>query len=333
MRYFEPYRRQERILAELETKVDFDFISIIKQNRETEVPLPVWLSPLRNLGPEKRRRLPAIIVTSKRDGRPENVCLDESDMERIARLPFLVDLELRDVSFEKPELLGRLLEKRQFSRLILNRVLLNNKEAACLPEMPQLTWLEFQAPAGMEHDEVLRILKKCPNLEHLTIQFAKPLDVEVLPVIAEMQKLKILELFWFEPKEASEWAVLAKMPCLLEIQLFGSRFGDRELDWIKGFLQLERLDLSDTKITDKGCALIGTLTTLTDLQMARTAVTDEGIRKLSGLNRLRTVNLEETTVTGTTMDFLEALPLLKYLWAEGTGIHPDRAEEFERKRR
>ena len=65
--------------------------------------------------------------------------------------------------------------------------------------------------------------------------------------------------------------------------------------------QLRELDLSDTKVTDEGLAVLAELPHLEELRLARTAITDAGFQKhLSGKTSLRKLDLTGTKVKGKT---------------------------------
>jgi hypothetical protein len=96
---------------------------------------------------------------------------------------------------------------------------------------------------------------------------------------------------------------------------------------LAGLPSLERLDLSQAKVTDRG---LGTLkgSQVEELDLSSTVVGDAGLRHLVGLPRLKLLNIESTRVTPEAMEaFRESVPSVKiqYRWPVKRGDLPDHA--------
>ena len=70
---------------------------------------------------------------------------------------------------------------------------------------------------------------------------------------------------------------------------------DDDMVYVKGLTNLEVLELSRTKVTDKGLDHLKGFTKLQRLDLGGTQVTDKGLERLERLTRLETLNLENTT--------------------------------------
>ncbi len=75
---------------------------------------------------------------------------------------------------------------------------------------------------------------------------------------------------------------------------------------------LTDLDLSDTRITDKGLDNLYRLTALEKLDLSGTPITDAGLDRLKGLTKLRELYLARTKVTDAGVEALhKTLPAIK----------------------
>ncbi len=93
--------------------------------------------------------------------------------------------------------------------------------------------------------------------------------------------------------------------------------GDKEMEFLKPLgANISELDLSDTKITDAGMAVIGTFPRVTKLNISNTAVTDAGIASLKGLTTLDWLAAHSTSVSDASIETLKGLRKLKnvFLW-------------------
>ena len=68
---------------------------------------------------------------------------------------------------------------------------------------------------------------------------------------------------------------------------FGSRTTDTDLECLKWFWQVEKLNLDFTKITDDGLAQVKGLVQLRTLEMWDTKITDAGLENLKSLTQLQ----------------------------------------------
>jgi hypothetical protein len=75
------------------------------------------------------------------------------------------------------------------------------------------------------------------------------------------------------------------------IALNGRLVTDRTARYLMDFPLLEKLSLSNSRVTDAGIAVVEKLTHLRELSLADSPITDTGIGHLKGLNNLVSLNL------------------------------------------
>ncbi len=93
--------------------------------------------------------------------------------------------------------------------------------------------------------------------------------------------------------------------------------------WLKhitGLIELQRLDIGDTDVTDAGLENLKGLTSLQRLRLDHTAVTDTGLESLKGLTELQTLNLDGTNVTDAGLEHLKGLTHLQWLDLSNTKV-------------
>jgi len=93
----------------------------------------------------------------------------------------------------------------------------------------------------------------------------------------------------------------------LETLVLPSHVSDAVFDHIEDLIQLRRLDVSGSKITDEGAKRLSRLKNLESLNLSGTKITDEGVRALASLNQLRELNFSDTGVTGRGVDGIQNL--------------------------
>ena len=105
-----------------------------------------------------------------------------------------------------------------------------------------------------------------------------------------------------------------------------------------GFKKLESItphlvtvDLSATKITDKGVAQLGTSKNLRLIRLAETEVTDASIDTLLKIPSLESINLYGTKVTDAGVSKLSSLSNLKRLYLWQTAVTPDAIKSLKEK--
>ncbi len=95
---------------------------------------------------------------------------------------------------------------------------------------------------------------------------------------------------------------------------------DDALSDLRGFVELETLDLRHTQITDKGLAQLASLPRLNFLVLNQTGTTGDGFNRLGGLRTLRVVFLDGSQVNDQGLRQIGALPALGSLHLSGTRV-------------
>jgi hypothetical protein len=100
---------------------------------------------------------------------------------------------------------------------------------------------------------------------------------------------------------------------LQTLQIAGADVTDAGLEHLKGLTQFHRLVLRNTKVTDAGLEHLKGLTQLRTLDLGSTKVTDAGLANLNSLPQLQDLYLDSTQVTGAGLQHLEGLTQLQRL--------------------
>jgi Leucine-rich repeat (LRR) protein len=124
----------------------------------------------------------------------------------------------------------------------------------------------FGNTSKLPHDEDLTILKSFPQLESLSLYYARITD-------AGLQNLETLTQ-------------------LRELHLSSSKITDDGLIHLKSLKQLQSLGLWGTKITDRGLHHLKSLTQLEILSVSANGITDAGVIELTSLENLRELTID-----------------------------------------
>ena len=95
---------------------------------------------------------------------------------------------------------------------------------------------------------------------------------------------------------------------------------DGIMEKVASLPDLQRLSLSDTRVSNKGLALISNLIRLEWLFLNNTPVTDAGLTHLQRLTNLQRLTLDGTGVTDAGMVYLEGLSQLDLLSLNNTEL-------------
>jgi len=107
------------------------------------------------------------------------------------------------------------------------------------------------------------------------------------------------------------------------VSFFGADFTkvtDAELEHLKGFPNLESLELPLTQITDAGLEHLKGLTNLESLTLTDTGITDAGLIHLEGMTQLEKLDLRGTQVKGPGLVHLKGMKELFILDLAGSQL-------------
>jgi hypothetical protein len=111
---------------------------------------------------------------------------------------------------------------------------------------------------------------------------------------------------------------------VIEVNAAGSEISDDDLIHVAALdASLQTLDLSETKVTDRGLAYLSTLIQLEKLFLDETKVTDDGLQYFRPLVKLDVLALNGTPITGRGLANLKALTKLRVLNLSETKIDDD----------
>jgi Leucine-rich repeat (LRR) protein len=106
------------------------------------------------------------------------------------------------------------------------------------------------------------------------------------------------------------------------VDLRASWATDSDMPMLAQMKELKRLDLSLTRISDRGLRALKGAPAIEELDLSfAEQVTDEGASTVKGWKRLRRLNLRGTKITDATLEFLAGVPSLELLdigWAQVT---------------
>ncbi len=115
-----------------------------------------------------------------------------------------------------------------------------------------------------------------------------------------------------EKPDAAAYALIGKIPSIVELDLSGAQFQPADLAGIATLKNLKKLNLSRSNATDAVLAHVKGLAQLESLNLFHTDVTDSGIQQLAGLKNLKRIYVFETKVTDAGAAALaKALPALR----------------------
>ncbi len=106
-------------------------------------------------------------------------------------------------------------------------------------------------------------------------------------------------------------------PSLRGLDLTGTRITDKGLDGLGAIPRLIALGLADTQVTDEGVKILTSLPPLQELDLSKTRITDRAMKFLAAFSHLSGLSLEETQITDAG---LKNLPQLRDLSLKRTRI-------------
>lgn len=170
---------------------------------------------------------------------------------------------------------------------------------------------------GNQADEVLRLIERSP-LKKLILF----LEEGTGPLTWFPAKHPTLEEVWLGPDSISRDAVSSMLsaPNLREVEIANCLIEPGPPLDFRGCVQLERLILHTTGITDADLAGLKDHPTLVSLDVTDNKITDSGFRNLGRLASLDYMYLRETQITGEGIDCPAHFPNLQTLSVEDTPI-------------
>lgn len=226
---------------------------------------------------------------------------------------------------------------RAVDSLLVKRVFLPVSDGKVMPprghqapshaEMSLLRWWIDQ---GASFDASLAEVDVTPDLEPAIADRTGPIDFTAPAILsvsvpaaspAAIEALRAIALK-VEPLRAGSSLLMVEAPPAARA------FDDGALATLEPLAeQIAWLDLGGTQVTDEGLTrVLPKLVNLWRLTLARTAVTDAGLAPLRSLQRLEAVNLYATSITDAGLRSLDSLPRLRAVYAWQTRVTPQGAD-------
>lgn len=200
--------------------------------------------------------------------------------------------------------------------------------------------------------EGLGYVRMLPQLEHLSLQDL-PVDGAALAALRPMPQLLALGLdrtrvsnsdlvylqgfpnlkrLWLDGTQVTDQGLahLTHLQGLTHLYLAGTHTGGEGLKHLAALPTLQHLSLKEVKFHAEGIRQLGKLRSLVSLGLDHTNVTDEMIAELTGLDNLQVLWLSRAPVTDACLAHLKKLPALRTVYAHGSQITKEGAEEFMR---
>ncbi|HJT30451.1 MAG TPA: hypothetical protein VJ783_00185 [Pirellulales bacterium] len=133
----------------------------------------------------------------------------------------------------------------------------------------------------------------------------------------------------YVPCRDGDFPAIENMPALQTVSLEGTEIGDATLPRLARLRRLRFLNLSETKITDKGAAELNRLSCLTTLWICPSdaptdeSVSDAGLKQLRGLRELKSLALGGSGITDASIAVLAEFKHLRELYLLDTAITAD----------
>ena len=124
--------------------------------------------------------------------------------------------------------------------------------------------------------------------------------------------------------------VFGTLPQLERLNITNSRITGAGLAYIKDLKQLTQLRIDRCPLSDAGLDHIGNLKTLTFLNIAFTQISDAGLQKLTGLTDLRTIYVQNTRITTAGMAHLATMPSLDNINVDQLPITDDGVDQLKK---
>lgn len=141
--------------------------------------------------------------------------------------------------------------------------------------------------------QIQEIVAKCPNLQEIYLQNCIDVTDKTLESFTKLDKLRIFNLNGCSEITNKGLEFLAKLPNLQELYLRSCKdITDQGLESLAN-LNLLKLDLSSTQITDKGVLKLGNLTNLLWIDLRYCNITDQALQTIANFSELEHLDLNE----------------------------------------
>ncbi len=249
----------------------------------------------------------------------KNTAVTDASIQHLCRLAKLQVLDLYGVDLRK-EALSRLRELRYLRSLNLDR--------SAEPQVVESLRKAMPFTRITQDDRLLRLLKPAEGEDSVSFRYFAAFAYLASfrnAVRVHAGRVHLVDLRSLEdaptPRIDSVMQFVGDLTDVHALDLSGTRVSDRGIACLRHLEQVEAIDLADTCITDESLKVLAKLTTLRALRVDGTLVSDEGVAYLTSLPRLETLELRGCLdVTDKSIESLAKMRALVELDLVNTGV-------------
>jgi hypothetical protein len=263
--------------------------------------------------------------------------LGDEYFQRIAHVNFVYDSStgkrFDNNSTEKcDEVLALLASQHGLKRLLMKGPQATDKGLAYLKDQTYLEDLYIWNSTEIS-DEGLKHIRGLVNLKNLHIDSSRVTDAGFL-ALAGMTKLDHLVLQSHSFSDRG-FTTVAGMKDLTWLCVGGSKgspslISDDGLALVTSMKNLTNLQLSHSRVTDKGLVHLKGLTKMTILDLDGCKVGDEGLKNLTEMKNLKWLILGDSNVSDDGLKYLQGLRKLSLLRLSGSKVSTDAKQQLKR---
>lgn len=246
-----------------------------------------------------REQLPSTSFFTYRVRFQSHVELTDDDLESLAKLSRLVDVNFRDVELND-QLVASLARIRQLQILTLACQSITTDDITPLNQLPNLRHLTLEGAAI--DDGVAAMTSRLTNVIAITAMHSRLSDAS-LSHFANMPQLQLLSIV-YSPLVKPDLSVLSELSHLSELHLAHTQVVDAGLLSASSLPHVRWLNLDGTAITDQAFEYVANMEALQRLTLRETSTTNNGLEKLRSAKLLSTLDLVDTRVNAAAIETL-----------------------------
>jgi hypothetical protein len=168
------------------------------------------------------------------------------------------------------------------------------------------------------------------RVTNITFDASLPMDEATLTLVADLYRLSTVNADKCKLTD-DNLKYFSGLTSLVNLMLAGTPITDAGLVHLRPLGgNLETLYVQDTKISDAGMDVVGSLDNLKILNLSNTKITDAGVKKLARLPHLNWLLMCNTAITDAAVDDLAAMPKLGRLTITGSKMTPAAIDRLQK---
>lgn len=204
---------------------------------------------------------------------------------------------------------------------------LSGAALASIGSMRSLRNLRLSGPAV--NDESIRSLAGLSDLAAVLLQQTELTD-RGIEVLAKLPKLRELNLFGSQGVNDAALVVLTELPALEKLRLRGTGVTGDAAAALSRLIKVTELDLSETAFGNAGMPAVAAMPALTQLNLWLTRVDDQGMESLRGKSTLTSLNLDNVSgITDASLSIIAEMPELSFLHLGGTSVTAEGLQQLK----